>query len=87
MAGFMAEPVERDQSKFLQGLAQAAQWGLQEVIKKLDAPGRGASIGLCKRPFPSLHRRLSGPWESGNPGFGFPLFHCPKVFLVFGVYS
>ena len=25
----------------------------------------------------SLRRRLSGRWESGNPGFGFPLFHRP----------
>src|SRR5450756_1521066 len=24
---------------------------------------------------PSLRRRLSGLWKSGNPGFGFPLFH------------
>jgi hypothetical protein len=39
MAGFMAEPVGGDQSKFLQGLGQAAQWGIQEVIKKLNAPG------------------------------------------------
>jgi len=39
MAGFMAEPVGGDQSKFLQGLGQAAQWGLQEVVKKLDAAG------------------------------------------------
>jgi hypothetical protein len=34
----------------------------------------------------SLRRRLSGRWESGNPGFGFPLFHGPHKFfvLVFG---
>src|ERR1700676_529128 len=24
----------------------------------------------------------SGRWESGNPGFGFPLFHGPQFFLV-----
>jgi hypothetical protein len=39
----------------------------------------GASSVLCKRPFPSLRRRLSGPWESGNPAFGFPLFHGPTL--------
>jgi RHS repeat-associated protein len=39
MAGFIAEPVGRDQSKFLQGLAQAAQWGVQAVVNKLDSPG------------------------------------------------
>ncbi len=39
IAGFMAEPVGNDQSVFLKGLGQAAQWGVQEVIKKLDAPG------------------------------------------------
>jgi hypothetical protein len=39
IAGFMAEPVGGDQSRFLKGLAQAAQWGVQEVVKKLDAPG------------------------------------------------
>jgi hypothetical protein len=39
MAGFEAEAVGPDQSKFLQGLGQAAQWGVQEVVKKLDSPG------------------------------------------------
>jgi RHS repeat-associated protein len=39
MAGFMAEPVGNDQTKFLQGLGQAANWGVNEVVKKLDAPG------------------------------------------------
>src|ERR1700680_216671 len=29
----------------------------------------------------SLRRRLSGLWESGNPAFGFPLFHGPHFFL------
>ena len=29
----------------------------------------------------SLRRRLSGLWESGNPAFGFPLFHSPHFLL------
>src|SRR5712691_10370118 len=29
----------------------------------------------------SLRRRLSGLWESGNPAFGFLLFHGPHFFL------
>src|SRR4051795_7893471 len=32
---------------------------------------------------PSLRRRLSVRWESGNPGFGFPLFHGTLVLSVF----
>ncbi len=39
MAGFMAEPVGNDQTKFLRGLGQAANWGVSEVVKKLDALG------------------------------------------------
>jgi hypothetical protein len=27
----------------------------------------------------------SGQWESGNPDFGFPLFHGPHFFFVFGL--
>src|SRR5207244_12654199 len=30
-----------------------------------------------RKGFSSLRRRLSGRWESGNPAFGFPLFHGP----------
>lgn len=44
MAGFMAESAGGDQTKFIQGLGRAAQWGVQEVVKKLDAsdsPYRG----------------------------------------------
>jgi hypothetical protein len=29
-----------------------------------------------------LRRRLPGLWESGNPAFGFPLFHSPHFFLL-----
>ena len=44
---------------------------------------------LCKRlldllffeMISSLRRRLSGLWESGNPGLGFPLSHGPQFFL------
>ena len=32
-------------------------------------------------------RRHSGRWESGNPAFGFPLFHGPQFFFVFVRYS
>jgi hypothetical protein len=39
IAGFTAETVGLDQNKFLQGLGEAAKWGAQEVVKKLDAPG------------------------------------------------
>lgn len=38
MAGFMAEPVGPDQGKFIQGLGQAANWGVNEVVKKLNTP-------------------------------------------------
>ncbi|MFN8007912.1 MAG: hypothetical protein U0V70_12970 [Terriglobia bacterium] len=34
MDGFMAEPVGLDQSSFLQGVGQAANWGVREVVKK-----------------------------------------------------
>jgi len=40
MAGFTAEPVGNDQSKFMQELGHAANWGVNEVVKKLDASGR-----------------------------------------------
>jgi len=33
----------------------------------------------------SLRRRLPGRWESGNPVFGFPLFHRPLRNSCFGV--
>src|ERR1017187_3247244 len=48
---------------------------------------RARQVFCVNGSFFSLRRRLSGRWKSGNPGFGFPLFHRPKVFLVFGVYS
>jgi hypothetical protein len=44
MAGFKAEPVGHDQTQFLQGLGQAAHFGIDEVIKKLNSgasPYRG----------------------------------------------
>jgi len=39
IAGFAAEPVGNDQSKFLQGLGRAANLGVSEVVKKLNEPG------------------------------------------------
>jgi hypothetical protein len=40
MAGFTAEPISPGQSSaFLQGLAQAANYGVQAVVNKLDAGG------------------------------------------------
>src|ERR1039458_5692140 len=61
------------------------------VRKRIEcalAVGNWARQVFCVNgSFFSLRRRLSGRWKSGNPGFGFPLFHRPKVFLVFGVYS
>ena len=65
-----ADPVEADAEPWARPRAWAEKMGHAGVL--------GASSVLCKRPFFSLRRRLSGPWESGNPDFGFPLFHGPQ---------
>src|SRR5437762_9233544 len=57
------------------------------VFARRSEPLTGGSSVLCQRPFFSLRRRHSGRWESGNPGFGFPLFHGPQFFFVFGLSS
>src|ERR1035441_342779 len=62
---------------------------LQHYVTAADGAEklRARQVFCVNGSFFSLRRRLSGRWKSGNPGFGFPLFHRPKVFLVFGVYS
>src|ERR1700694_3673871 len=42
------------------------------------AVGDGPGFLFCKWFLPCC-RRLSGRWESGNPAFGFPVFHGPTV--------
>ena len=73
-------------------------YGLEVGVNGFDAVGpadpsarisewQQAGDVLCKRPFFSLRRRHSGRWKSGNPGFGFPLFHGPQFFFVFDLSS
>src|ERR1700694_3466983 len=42
------------------------------------AVGDDPGFLFCKWFLPCC-RRLSGRWESGNPAFGFPVFHGPTV--------
>lgn len=53
-------------------------------------PGRdfGAAKGassVCETAFFPCAAGYSGRWESGNPGFGFPVFHGPQLILRFGL--
>jgi hypothetical protein len=40
----------------------------------------GVSSDLCKRQFFPCAAGGSGRWKSGNPAFGFPLFHGSQCF-------
>jgi hypothetical protein len=47
------------------------------------SPPKTARAFFHKIVFPPCCRRLSGRWESGNPGLGFPLFHGPHFPILF----
>jgi hypothetical protein len=56
------------------GAAHRRQWRCQEFC--VNSFRIGAVFFTCF--FPCCRRR-SGWWESGNPWFGFPLFHRPQL--------
>ena len=64
---------------------KAGSWG-KKMREDLKCLFNRARQGFCVngRSFPCAAGK-SGRWESGNPDFGFPLFHGPHFFFAFCV--